>query len=242
MSLKLKLGGGKFALALAGVNLGLFLLYFVPYYVMEGKGITQGYEYFRMYTEEIVFWLLPLISAIFLTARYVEGGIKGVLRDAAIIALSNAVYTVPFYYLLGIAYSIGDSIMAILWALGVSLIYILLFFGRALLLFFIIKLTLERFVPSEEMRVEKFISGSTMDLSAPSTLAIFFAALAEFIIHLATEIYDAISYLTNYVGDYRGEDLAYMMFRFIFILGMLFASQAICVKMKNVIIEKPDEE
>ena len=242
MSLKLKLGGGKFALALAGINLGVFLLYFVPYYVMEGKGITEGYEYFRMYTEEIVFWLLPLLSAVFLAVRYFGYGIKGVLRDAPLLALSNLIYTIPFYYLLGIAYSIGDSIVSILWSLGVSIIYILIFFGRTLLLFFIIKLSFERFAPNKETRVEKFVSGSVMDLSAPSTLAIFFAALAEFVIHLATEIYDATSYLINYAGDYRGEDLAYMMFRFIFILCILFASQAICVKMKNVIIEKSGEE
>ena len=252
MTERIKLGIKELALIFSATNLVLFLMYFVPYYVVEDFEFSLPYEYFRLYTDEILRWILPVAAAAFLVLRCATRGIKNTLLNATLISLPNLVYTLPYYYLLGIERG-GDTPSSLVMSLLVSVGYTAIFILHILALFFIIKRSVIFFSAKElakdlpqkylsnltnEMRCnciaqakdmlpEKLKEGKALDLSHPVSLAFFFASLFEFAIYFTTEVFNAASYLINYAGGYKSGEIAYMIFRFVFVLAMLFLSLAI---------------
>ncbi len=259
MTAKRKLGTKEFALIFSVANLILFLMYFVPYYVIEVKEVNQAYEYFRAYIYEIVaLWLLPIATATVLLVRCGQESIKKTLVTALLLSLPNLCYTVPIYYLLGIEYG-GDSIESLGFLLLVSAVYILIFFASVIALFYIIKRSLVFFTAKEMINTlpqqqksnltraawqgyinksksafaEKLNEGKPFDFSHPTSLAFLFAALAEFAVYFIRELYTTVSYLINYAGGYQPAEIAYMIFRFVFILIMLFVLVAVADVVKG---------
>lgn len=222
------------ALGTSLLSLVLFLIVFIPTYVLELEELPEAYSYFVMYSTEISGWLLATVTAILLTVIQFEHGMKATLISAIFLTLPNLVYTIPYYYLIGIAYGL-DSVESILLSLGVSILYLAVFYLHALLLYFVIKYI---FVKREGENISAFFDGSLLDLSHSATLAVFAASFVEFIIHLVMEIYQVISYLVEYAGDYKGDDIIYIVFRFIFLLGMLFISHFVCFKVKKAVTAK----
>lgn len=247
MSAKVKLGIKGFAAILTLANLALFLLLFIPYYVIEDAEITLGYLYFTEYADEILRWLLPVIAAAVVSIRACGQQFSKAIRPSVLLALSNLAYTVPYYYLVSISRG-SDTPEALLMSLGISLLYIILFSAYTLLLVLIIKTTFKRFTakeiqatlpkeyalaPTKEMwndclkeanksASEKIMRGHMFDFSEPATLGIFFAALMQFTLFFLSEIYTAVSYLITYAGGYKSGEIALMIFRFIFLVIMLF--------------------
>lgn len=213
------------SLIFSAVNLVLFLISFIPIYVMELEELPQWYSYFTMYSSEVVTWLLPCSSAVITCVIFTGYGMRDALIRAIPLALTNLVYTIPYYYLIGIAYRL-DSIESILLSLGVSTAYVALFYALAALLFFAAKFILGRSGAS-------LCDGDPLDLSSAATLAVFTISAGEFLIRLVIELWQAAEYFIEYFGDYRGDDILYMVIRFVFLLAMLFISHAICFKVKS---------
>ncbi len=252
MTKHIKLGIKEFALIFSALNLIVFLMYFVPYYVLENDEISLAYEYFRLYAGEIILWILPVATAAFLVVHCVKESTKKALSSALLISLPNLVYTLPFYYLLGIEHG-SDTPESLGMSLLVSAGYFVIFFVHTLVLYLIIRRSLIFFTAKELSRAmppkyasnptsemwrdcltqatntlpEKISEGKALDLSHPTSLAFFFASLFEFTIYFSIEIFNAVSYLVNYSGGYKSGEIAYMIFRFIFVLAMLFLSLAI---------------
>lgn len=214
------------SLIFSAVNLVLFLISFVPIYVLELEELSQGYTYFTMYSSEITGWLLPCVSAVIICTIYTRYGLRDALIRGIPLALTNLIYTIPYYYLIGIAYGL-DSIESILLSLGVSIAYVALFYCLTVLLFFAAKFILGRSGAS-------LCDGAPLDLSSAATLAVFAISVGEFLIRLVIELWQTAEYFIEYFGDYRGDDILYIVIRFVFLLAMLFISHAICFKVKNV--------
>lgn len=212
------------------VRLGLFLLTFIPVYVLELEEIPQAYSYFTMYTTEIADWFLPCVSAILLLCGSV-GDIKSTLLYTLPLTLTNLIYSIPYYYLIGIVYNL-DSIESISLSIGVSVLYLVIFHLHTLLLYFISKYLLLKKNNGDAIAMQE--SGRAFDLSYPLTLSIFSISAIQFLIHLIGELWDAISYFVEYLGDYRTDDIIYMVFRFLFVLAMMFVSHAVCFKVKKL--------
>jgi predicted exporter len=188
---------------------------------LELEEIPQLYTYFSMYATEIVGWLMPCVCAVILTVTCLHYDLRTALIKGIPLALTNLVYTIPYYYLIGIAYRL-DSIESILLSLGVSAAYLLLFYAHTLLLFLA-----ARYLLSRTREAISLSEGRTLDLSSPATLGIFAISAVEFIIRLCIEIWQSVSYFIEYAGDYRGDDILYMLIRFVFILGMLLFCEII---------------
>ncbi len=258
MTKRAKLDIKSFSLIFSVANLVLFLMYFMPYYVAEDYEFSLAYEYFRLYTDEILRWILPVAAASFLAMRCANDGVKKMLSYTLFISLTNLVYTIPFYYLLGIERG-GDTPGSLVMSLLVSLGYTAIFFAHTLVLCFVIRRSVIYFTakeltkklppkymscPTDEMwrgciseaqasLPEKLSEGKMLDLSHPTSLAFFFASLFEFTFYFLIEVFNAGSYLINYVGGYRSGEIAYMIFRFVFILSMLFLSLAVSQVVKK---------
>lgn len=219
---------GRASLILSAINLVLFLISFVPIYVMEIEELPQAYTYAIMYSTEIAGWLLPCVSATLLGVILTRYALRDALINGIFLTLTNLVYTVPYYYLIGIAYGL-DSIESILLSMGVSLAYLGLFYAHTMLLLFALKYLLYR----EKGNGASLCDGTLLDLSCPATVAVFAVSLGEFAIRVIIELWQTVSYFIEYAGDYRGDDILYMVIRFLFLLAMLFVSHAICFKIKN---------
>lgn len=251
MSPRSKLGIGGFAVIFTLVNLLLFLLFFIPYYVFEENEPSAAYEYFRMYFELAVQWLLPVVSAAVVAARIAETSYSRSILPSFLLSLTNLSYTIPYYYLLGIAGGL-DTPQSLLFALAISIGYIVIFTLYTMGLTFIIRISLIRFAAKEifltlpkkysqtsskDVRKsclkdcvkkavktvpEKVSEGSMFDFSAPVTLGIFFAALMQFTRYFISEVITAVSYLSEYAGSYKGNEIALMIFSFVVLIIMLF--------------------
>ena len=224
------------SLIFSAVNLALFLTSFVPIYVLELEEIPQIYAYFSMYSTEIVGWLLPCVCAVILSTICARYDLRTALVRGIPLTLTNLVYTVPYYYLIGIAYRL-DSVESILLSLGVSAAYLLLFYAHSALLFLVARYLLTRAKPRDSLS-----ESGMLDLSCPATLSLFAVSAIEFVIRLCIELWQSVSYFIEYAGDYRGDDILYMVIRFIFILGMLFAAHTVCFKSQKAILNHIGKE
>ncbi len=243
----------KLVTVFAVTNLILFLIFFLPFYVFEVESDAEVIGYIISIVQEIgLYWLLPSSAAVYMLLLYTQNGIKKPLISAIPLALTSLIYTVPYYYLVGII--IGyDSIESLWFLLLVSFVYVTLFYAITVILFFIGKeifiknlaknkiadlpplvrqnITKKNLKDARKCAIEQsfnsFSEGKTFDLSAPSTLSLFMISFTIFLFHLIIEIYDAYTYFTQNVGNYSGDMVAYTVFRFLFILLMLFVTQAV---------------
>ncbi len=263
MSLKSKLGIGRGASILLGLNFLLFLLVFIPIYVINDldnlyyyiyrSGEYSGFFYFVSHLDELLRWCTPIFAGVLLCQRYAYFGLKKALTGGLKLAAASLVYTIPFCYLYAMSNG-AYTVEALLWGLFVSLMYMLVLYLQSLIMFVIIKRTVCFFTAKEALAnlpplktktsskalmkehiknaddnlAQNLSGGAAFDFASPATLGIFFASLFNFAIYLVKEIIDTASYLKEYAGTYRPEEIGYMVFRFIFILALLFVCHAIC--------------
>ncbi len=228
------------------------------YYFIYRFGDYANYFYFVDYLEQIIHWIAPIFSAVLLTHRYANFGTKKTVFSAIRLSAANLVYTIPFYYL--VAMSEGAySTQALIWSVGTSLVYCLILFICSLILFLVIKTAVCFFVAKEEINTlppkkkkeqakqllkenfkkansylsANFSESRALDFTSPATLGVFFASLLTFVFYLGVEIANTAAYLNEAAGTYRPEEIAYMLFRYIFLLIMLFLSHAVCNSIKN---------
>lgn len=275
MSLKSKLGIGRGALILAGINLLLFLLIFIPIYVIDNLdnlyyyilrvGDYSGFFYFVTFLDEVFRWIAPVFSGVLLCQRYAHFGMKKTLTAGLKLSAASLIYAIPFCYLYAMSNG-AYTVEALLWGAFVSLIYALVFYVQSLIMFVIIKRTVcyfdaraalsqlpplksegskkalmkKHIAKADEALAENLSAGGIFDFSSPGTLGVFFASLFNFAVYLVKEIVDTSSYLKEYAGTYRTEEIGYMVFRFIFILALLFICHVIChfAKSKSEYIEE----
>lgn len=274
MSLKSKLGIGKGALILAGINLLLFLLVFLPIYVIDDLdnlyyyilrvGDYSGFFYFVSHLEEAFRYFSPVFAGVLMCQKYASFGLKKTLTAGLKLSAASLIYTIPFCYLYAMSNG-AYTVEALLWGAFVSLIYMIILYIQSLIMFVIIKRTVcyfnakaalselpplksdsskkafikEHMEKSEKNLAKILSSGDTFDFSNSGTLGVFFASLLNFTIYLVKEIIGTASYLKEYAGTYRTEEIGYMVFRFIFILALLFICHAVChfVKSKSEYLE-----
>ncbi len=248
-------------------NLALFLIYFLPLYAFESGENIESTVLAINYIQETISLMLPPVAAVCTLYLYSRFGLRRSLTELMYISLTSLIYTLPYYYLIGISGGL-DSIESLMFALLVSIVYCLIFYLHVFLLFLAAKSVFKRnlvkemiaelpplsqknITEEERKRLgEKAISlfgerlgeGSAFDLSVPITSAIFTASLIEFILYLAKELYSAVTYLISYAGDYRASEILTMVFSFIFILIMLFATQFACNFIKIFLTSTSKEE
>ena len=223
------------------------------YYYILKAGDYSGFFYFVSHVEEFVRWCSPVFAGVLLCQRYAFFGLKKTLTAGLKLSAASLIYTIPFCYLYAMSNG-AYTVEALLWGAFVSLIYAVILYLQSLIMFVIIKKTVcyfkakaalselppiksvnskkalmkEHVAKAEKSLAKNLSAGGAFDFSSPGTLGVFFASLFNFAIYLVKEIIDTASYLKEYAGTYRTEEIGYMLFRFIFILALLFICHAVC--------------
>lgn len=228
-----------------------FLIFFIPDYVMVNYDIGY-FEYFRLFLNKFIEFALPALASCLLIKAYTDGGMQRVSCKSIFFALARIIYLLPYYYLYFIAYGY-DSVESILLSLAVSLFSAALMWGHLLLLFLIMRevstaIAIKDKVANLPKLQEKKIRdenikklaalnrksfgsaneiGGMFDFSCPLVAGIFAAVFGEFVINLVREIIDTVTYLVDFAGYYRIEEIVTITALFLFLMIELFALHAI---------------
>lgn len=234
----------KFTLILlaiaSGANILRFLLYYISTYVTESAAMV----YISSYFSEITYMLLPLVTVALIITPYAKCGVGKALLCAIPFSLTEILYLFP-YRAFELAYSGYEITETILFSVFITLITVILNYIKAALLLFIIIFLTRIFAKLQ--RVKKYSLESALtdkdpfDFSKPLTKGIFGASLTVFAFAVISEIIDTVSFLYNYSGTYRTTEIIYMLFRYVFILGMLIISHVTAHYVKRKVAQKSAE-
>ena len=248
----------------AGINLFLLLIFYIPVYVLNVEMSTwyDGWYYASSMITDFVEFVMPIPFAVLLyfTSR---NSLSTLVQRTIYFALPKIVYILPYYYLYALSYGY-DSVEGLLISLAVTAGGVIISALHVLLLYFVIGFAARRiaalkmratlphnydkkplgaieaeFHDEIEKDMDEYVyKRGVFDVSSPIIGGIFAASAVEFIYSLAVEIANTISYLVEYVGDYRLDEVIYIVLCFIMILIELFAAHALGYLTKIFITEK----
>ena len=225
----------------------LLMFYYIPYYIIEPKNLTEGLVYLFTYAEEIYGWVLACAFSSVAFLYCLDKGIKKSLLPLLLLSLTRAVYTLPYYYLIALDFGF-DSVEGLLISLVATVIDVIILFVKTLAACFVVGFISASY-KAKSFKRDALLSvrGSlSQDISpAPAfaltdniSVALLSVCAIEFIYKLALEIYDAVSYIIDYSENYRSDEIIYMVFRFIFILFVFLFSHFVCSEIKNALIKE----
>ena len=232
------------------INLIAFLIFFLPYYVFEIE--SEIYEYIRIFLTKLIEFALPVALSTLLIKLYYIGGLKKALISAIYFSLPRAVYLLPYYYLYHIAFgydsieSLGLSALVSVFGVAVNwAVSVLLFlFARFLATRTITKVLVLELPPKVQKNITPYIKSelknraeekllaldipdAPFNFEHPITRGLFGAAFLGFAIGFLREVIDTISYLVDYAGYYRTDEIIYIMVCYLFLLTELFITHII---------------
>ena len=219
-----------------GLHLVIFLMYFIPYYVVQTNADSSGlviYEYIRSFMTKFIEFAIPVVAC---TVIYFTESVQTIGRAALrclYIALGKLIYLIPYYYLWFYEASGGsDSGEALVMSALASLFDLTIFFVYILLLFLAI-----RFISNRRNCKEIH---SAFDFSYALCVGIFVPSFVQFLIYFIQEVITTVDYLKSYAGYYRTGEIVYMIFSFLFIFACMIATHLIA-HMLAVKLDKKEE-
>ena len=227
---------GKYFLRFAGANLASFVLFYISAYIL----MNDSFEYARYFIGEAFDFALPVISAMVVSSAISERGFSA-LWLAPFISLGRLVYFFPYFYLYFIDKNLLTSeslIVSLPAALAASVIDCLI----VCLVSFIIYLITDTLARKRGRSFSDSVHAATspFDLSEEYTLAILAVGGGVFLINFVIEIIDTVSYLVTYSGNYRPEEIIFIVVSFIMLIAELLLCQFITIKFNEKRIEHDD--
>lgn len=215
-----------------------FLFHFNNYILFDGEiskyaGYYDTLEYIRYAITDLVFFLIPTVSAVILTPLTFAKKAYAVYPTALLLSASYVFYNIPYYYMYHIAYgydSIESLLICIPYSFILSLIYALYTLGLAYLARLIFYRRSD--TPDYAKSCGHFSLSSSVGASVFSSVAIHFA------FSFIRELIDAVSFFIEYADSYRIGELIYIVGRFIFIMLLMLLCQAVCITVHNKILAK----
>ena len=227
--------------ALVGLYFLAFLTFYIPAYAVEVKSVALLYV--LEFLGRLFKFVAPCIggTALYL---YMPSGKKPLLLGALCFSAAGCVYNLLYYYLYFLAYG-NDSIEAVSIAFGAALLGWVLEFGFIILLYYLCltvarRVALGHVVDSEVLEFiknERF-AGKIFDFSSPAVAGMFAICFLQFLVSLANELTSIVSYLFEYAGTYRTDEIVYIVVSLLFIFGELFIGHGACYLMRKIIKEK----
>lgn len=244
------------ALALCGASLTAFLIFFIPnYVVMRDLGY---FEYVVLFLEKLFSFLIPPIAATLILLASFETARKTTLLRTLLLALTRTVYLFPYYYLYYTAYG-NDWIEALTLSSLVTLLGIAVLFLHILLLVTVMRYAarlplvkkMKKELPPKQMdtitkkaknefnkKADSELSlriteKGIFDFTVPMSLGVFAGVFTEFVIKLISEMIDTAIYLIEYAGYYRINEIIYIGISYLFLLGELLLTHALCYLFKQ---------
>ncbi len=216
---------GKYFLWFAGANLASFLLYYISSYIL---GI-DAVEYVRYFICEAIDFALPVVAAALGAAAMGRFGFKGLLV-LPFASLGRLVYAFPYFYLYFVEGGLLSSealILAVPFSLGAALLDCI----AVGFLSFIIYTVASSMAKKRGLGYSECAEsvGAPFDFSSEFTVAVFSVGGIVFVINLAIEIFETVSYVLGYSGAYRLGEIVYIVVSFIMILVELIIGQYVAV-------------
>ena len=215
----------KYFLWFAVINLASFALYYASSYLLGIDAI----EYVRYFIGEAIDFALPVVASALVAAAIGRFGFKG-LALAPIISLARVIYSYPYFYL----HLVGGGLLtdeALLLSLPFSLAVALIDCLAVSFLAFIIYMITTGLARKSKREFGECISaiGTPFDFSSEFTVATLSVGGIIFVINLAAEIFDTVSYLVNYSGSYRIDEIIYIVISLVMILAELLLAQYLAI-------------
>lgn len=248
------------ALSSVGIHLLTFLMYFIPYYVVEIGDFASGfeiYEYIRIFLSNFIDFAVPAVASAVLCFCDISQSTGKTILHGLYISLGKLAYLLPYYYLYFMQISGGnDSAEALAMSALAGVFDTLVLWGNILLFCLITRLVAKHFcyrkklseIPTlirekltEKNKKEIMESAKaealsiselnkTFDFSNPATVGIFVPAFIQFVLYLIPEITTTADYLKTYAGYYRTNEIIYMIVSFLFILASMLVTHLIAFK------------
>jgi hypothetical protein len=212
-----------------------FLLRFLTVYAVD----SQLLYYVSFYFFEVTTAVMPLLASVSAVMTYAERGLNPTLLRLLLLVLTGLLYYAPIcaidYALLG-----EDAGYVILITLIESLFALVLNYLKYTVIFLVILFISRKIATAKGCCDYSYRDGirnsSPFDFSEPISFAFFSGALILFVYSLVFEIIDTVKFIIEYNGIYRIGEILYIIFRYIFILAMLFISQITAFAYKKFLI------
>lgn len=212
----------KTALFLALINVLAFLVYYTVFYVWKNQPTLYVFYYFT----EIVNILLPILAATALFISYAKHGVNKSLLYSLYFSLTWILHLFP-YYAYEYAYQRLDFEAVLAFAALHTVFMIIVVYIEITVLFLLMIFVTEKIAKkkygsfNKEIIFERTRFG---DFDNPVSVGLLSASLAMFVYNLSSEIIDTVSFIRDVWGYYETGEIIYIVFRYFFILAMLFVS------------------
>jgi len=222
---------------LAATYFAAFLIYHLLIRMIGGAVCAYAFFYFH----EIVEFTLPVIAALSLYATYLERGSSGMLLRALPYALATVLFRFP-YHAFEYAYEGIEIGGVMLFSSLNAILSAAVAYLETVVLCLLIRIVTER---AKSKRASKsgeplLVAAPAFDLDVPINLGILSASGAMLIYKLAREVTDTVRYFINYGSSYRIEEIAYMSFRYIFLLALALGVHFVVVVIKNKVLKNEE--
>lgn len=205
------------------LSLLAFLIFYIPNLYF---GEIDAVLYISYFAKELINFVLPLVAAVAVTLAALDNT-KG---RAMLYSLSFAVvplpYTIPYYYY-DFVTDYYNSAEAILLALLMSVLLVLAFSVEVFVYHLIIKAVMKKNDPTP------LINTPVKDLDAPATLGVFYAVLLKYLYKTAFELYNVVTYLIEYSGNYRAGEIIYITVTLVLLIAFGFIAHITACNVKN---------
>ena len=247
------------------INILLFCSFYIPNFI-TGES-SEPFEYLRIFASKLFDFVMPLVAATVMFLGYSSLGAKNTLIRAILLSMPQVFYILPYYYIYFWVNG-NDSIEAISLSALVTLFGVAVFYGESVLMLYVIRAFarlpivkgLKKDLPrsrqentpkellselrkkADEVIENSLTDRSVLSLGSPVTAGILAAAFTEFCISFIFEISDIITYLVEYRGDYRIEDVIFYTAVILFLAVELLAGHSICCFIRNLIIKRKEDK
>jgi hypothetical protein len=223
---------------LAVVNFLLFLVYHLTIRTIGGTACA----FIFFYTNEVVEFTLPLISAAALYCTYKSLGVAAVLIKALPYSLATVLFKFP-YHAFEYAYEGIEIGGVMLFSALNALLNVIVYYIEITVLFLLINIVSNRVVKKNQLPKSKpiFVIAKPFDLDLPINLGLLAASVAMLIYKLVFEIIDTVEFVINYIDSYRIGEIAYMTFRYIFLIILMISAYCFTALYKNHLISKNEK-
>ena len=189
-----------------------YLASFVVYYLSNYIVITDLTAYIWLFFNRLTYLLFPLVTAlsVFISAPFIGTG-KSLLFAIPQVAV-RMIYFIPYFYLKYIVEGFSS-----VECLGIGLILsfgeAVITFGAVVLLYFIMKLILER--RGADKRSEVF-KKCELDFASPTAVAIGVLSVLAAVYFIGGEIIDTVGFFADYGFTLTLPEIIFMTISYIF--------------------------
>ena len=211
----------------------LYFLTFLVYHLLIRTigGAVCAYAFF--YFHEIIEFALPVIAALSLFATYTQSGSGRMLLRALPYALATVLFRFP-YHAFEYAYEGIEIGGVMLFSALNALLSALVAYLETVVLCLLIRIVTERVAYKRGYSGrEALVAAPAFNLEIPINLGILSASGAMLVYKLVLEIIDTVTYFINYGSSYRIGEIAYMTFRYLFLLALALGVHFTVAVIKN---------